>query len=83
MNTTHRGSVKGRQKRSQRNGVEVGGEQGDAAVAKAREEGDPKGPQPRRLSVRETAASAEEARGFVVVDLEESISSKWWVGGRL
>lgn len=31
-------------KRSQRNGFEVGGEQGDAAVTKAREEGDPKGP---------------------------------------
>lgn len=52
-----------------------GGEQGDAAVTKAREEGDPKRAQPTQLSVTETAASVEEGRGFLVVDLEESISS--------
>lgn len=54
----------------------VGG-QGDAATMKAREERDPKGPQPTQLSVTETAESVEEGRGFLVVDLEENISSKW------
>lgn len=44
---------------------------------KAREEGDPKGPLPTQLSVTETAESVEEGRGFLVVDLEENISSKW------
>ena len=56
---------------------------------KAQEEGDPKGPQPTQLSVTETATkikvaeSIEEDKGFLVVELEDSISSKWWVEGKL
>lgn len=67
----------------------MGRGQGDAAVMKAQEEGDPKGPQPTQLSVTETATkikvaeSIEEDKGFLVVELEDSISSKWWVECKL
>lgn len=66
----------------------MGRGQGDAAVMKAQEEGDPKGPQPTQLSVTETATkikvaeSVEEDKGFLI-ELEDSISSKWWVEGKL
>lgn len=66
----------------------MGRGQGDAAVMKAQEEGDPKGPQPTQLSVKETATkikvaeSVEEDKGFLI-ELEDSISSKWWVEGKL
>lgn len=63
--------------------------QGEAAVMKAQKEGDPKRPPPTQLSVTETATkitvaeSLEEDKGFLVVELEESISSKRWVEGEL